>query len=182
MVKTYTEQKLIDALERNYLSGYTLWIRNAYIFGDWESDFLNVARSGYCNEFEVKISRSDFFNDFKKVRRHSVMKNGTYVYWFNNEVRTQEFRPNRFWYVVPAGLIRLEEIPEYAGLIYCKPLERWPDTLDIEIVKPAPVLHKQKFDFEKKLCVKYFYHLQNARKEIRDLKKIITEHGTTTTN
>ena len=44
-----------------------------YVFS-WESDKLIWTRSGYIYEFEIKISRSDFKNDFKhKKEKHIVL-------------------------------------------------------------------------------------------------------------
>lgn len=47
---------------------------NSYIFNEgWECDFFSIAASGYCYEVEIKISRSDFFADFKK-EKHDLFK------------------------------------------------------------------------------------------------------------
>jgi hypothetical protein len=40
---------------------------NTFFFEN-ESDVLSFTSSGYCYEYEIKISRSDFKNDFKKPR------------------------------------------------------------------------------------------------------------------
>jgi hypothetical protein len=40
---------------------------NTYFFEN-ESDFLSFTGAGYCYEYEIKISRSDFKADFKKPR------------------------------------------------------------------------------------------------------------------
>lgn len=47
-------------------------LENSYIF-DWESDFFYMTTSGYFVELEVKVSKSDFFADFKKVRKHKII-------------------------------------------------------------------------------------------------------------
>lgn len=57
--------------------------------------------------------------------------------------------PHQFYFTVPAGLVKLEEVPDYAGLIeikdgYC------------EIVRRAPYLHKTKMDLTKILLKKYY--------------------------
>ena len=44
-----------------------------YVF-DWESDKLLETRSGYIYEFEIKISKADFKNDFKhKKEKHIIL-------------------------------------------------------------------------------------------------------------
>ena len=46
--------------------------------------------------------------------------------------------PNYFNYVVPCGLISLEDVPEYAGLIYFN------DDLSFDVIKKPKLLHKTK--------------------------------------
>ena len=49
-------------------------INNLYVF-DWESDKLLETKSGYIYEFEIKISRGDFKNDFKhKKDKHIILE------------------------------------------------------------------------------------------------------------
>lgn len=85
---------------------------NLYL-GKWEADILEITKSGYLYEFEVKISRKDFKIDAEKVesygkrrRKYDVLKAGE--------------RVNYFSYIVPDGLISPEEVPEWAGLIYAR--------------------------------------------------------------
>ncbi|MCF8299350.1 MAG: hypothetical protein K9J13_17510 [Saprospiraceae bacterium] len=85
---------------------------NVYVFGN-ESDFLAVSKSGYVWEIEIKVSRSDYFNDFNKT------------VGFNRNIKKHDYlqsdktmKPNRFCFAVPKGLIAKDEVPEYAGLIY----------------------------------------------------------------
>ena len=48
-------------------------LENTYIFR-WESDFFAISKSGLVHEIEVKISRSDFKADFKKVKKHQELE------------------------------------------------------------------------------------------------------------
>lgn len=95
----------------NYcFSNYDYKLYNVYIFHS-ESDFFCVSKSGYVIEVEIKISRSDFKNDFKKTlsdgnNKHQHLKS------------TSTYKPNKFYFAVPEGLIKKEEVPDYAGLIY----------------------------------------------------------------
>ena len=116
----YTEKQIQDVLEKHYdRGGIKYTVSNLYLFkNNWETDFLLVQKtSGYCYEIEIKTSRSDFFNDFKKVEKHTILREGThqvkkYRYKFDPETKktitdhyyvTKEwkFRPNRFYYCVP---------------------------------------------------------------------------------
>jgi hypothetical protein len=44
----------------------------------WESDSLAITKSKYAYEFEIKISRADFKNDFKHKKVKHQMLEGTY--------------------------------------------------------------------------------------------------------
>lgn len=93
----------------------------------WEADILSINKSGYLTEFEVKVSRSDFKADAKK-RKWS---------WFEMKIETQ--LPNYFYYACPVGLIGIDEVPKFAGLVYVGPD-------GVEVIKKASLLHKQKRD------------------------------------
>ena len=55
----------------------------ANVFLDFfECDLFSISKSGYSNEYEVKISKADFFNDFEKringvgEYKHEIIKRG----------------------------------------------------------------------------------------------------------
>ncbi|RZJ88552.1 MAG: hypothetical protein EOO20_13355 [Chryseobacterium sp.] len=116
----------------------------AFLYENHPYQTLNFGRCGYheadvfminkntmrVKEFEVKISLSDFKADFKKKHKHlnlAARKNNLHTYI-----------PSQFYYACPDGLISIDLIPEYAGLVYVKP------DGSIEYIKEAPVLHKDK--------------------------------------
>jgi len=72
----------------------------------WECDVLAITKAGYAVEYELKTTRSDFKADFKKPK-HKLFKKG------------QGGQVSRFWFVVPEGLVGKDEVPSYAGLMYC---------------------------------------------------------------
>ena len=51
--------------------------------------------------YEVKVSRSDFLRELKQP----------------NKQRSARLFSDEFWYVAPEGLVRPEEVPDWAGLI-----------------------------------------------------------------
>lgn len=64
-----TERDIQKAV-RGLLANNDYHLFNQYIFRrNWESDYFSVTKAGLLIEVEVKISRSDFFADFKK-RKH----------------------------------------------------------------------------------------------------------------
>ena len=175
----YTEKK-IQKLLRNYFMSpgaikYRIENLNVY---DWESDSISVTRSGYVYECEIKISKADFNNDKKKVKKHQILE-GTYKP--RREGMPYPMRPNYFYYVVPEGMITKDDLPEYAGLMYVN--ETWPY---VHIEVPAPQIHKDKIDEEKlKLKDKFYYNyiswkykaesdyedtIEDLRKQLRETK------------
>lgn len=116
-------------------TGYDVVIPNFYI-GIYEMDVFRLTPSEMIYEYEIKISRSDFFNDFKKQwagkTKHSLMETG-------------KSACNKFFFVVPEGLVSKAEVPKYAGLIY------YTNSRMFRIEKTAPVLHKDKSKTDKDL-------------------------------
>lgn len=119
----------------------------------WECDVFEITKSGYFREYEIKISRADFKADAKKevaeirdyrgkVRREAASKHALL------EDRSPR-GPVQFWFVVPAGLVELHEVPRWAGLIEIRQGEgRWRGTIGEHERKKAPRLHKQKLSPE----------------------------------
>lgn len=150
----YSEESIQRALRHNFLSPSSVkyFTENLKIY-NWESDTIKFTNSGYVYEFEIKISKADFKNDFKnKKKKHSILEDK------NSENKD---RPNYFYYVVPKDLISEEDVPEYAGLLYVHFTtigNNVPYSQFIEI-KKAPQLHKNKFDFkESNLMDKFYYN------------------------
>jgi hypothetical protein len=135
---------------------YDIIIPNFFV-GYYEMDVFKLMQSGLIVEYEIKISRSDFFADFKKGegQKHSKMKQ-------------KECTCNRFYYVVPEGLIKVEEVPDYAGLIYYKQYKYgWCET-----IKNAPLIHKikQPDNIYKHLAHKLSFRSQLIESKYRKLK------------
>jgi hypothetical protein len=231
-----------------HFANYEYKLNNTFVF-DWESDFFCRSKSGYYVEVEVKVSRSDFFVDFKKEKHalfrdvhskktHSVERkglktgwgygfeeaalimkldmpyldtqygskervirkgpagadwfagyeratipdwrcarhNGKVGYWINdygrveirkkpvqlwaprNEIRihdlTKALCPHQFYYAAPAGMIKLEELPPYAGLIEISDASYQ----TLKVVRRAPYMHKRGMDLTS-ILLKKFYNL-----------------------
>jgi hypothetical protein len=114
-----------------------------------EMDVVAISRALIITEFEIKMSRSDFFADFKKVNKH-LRYSGKLVeaspdpqtVLFYNTVR-----PNKFYYCCPNNLIKAEEVPLYAGLIYFTKFELQGHNqpyVEFKIIKKAPFIHHEK--------------------------------------
>lgn len=119
----------------NFVKGsYDVVLPNFY-FGRYECDVFRITQSDFVFEYEIKISRSDFFADFKKSKgdKHGDMANGT-------------CKPNRFFFVVPENLVKVEEIPIYAGLIFYK------GNRHFEQIRSGKLIHKAKFENYRMIC------------------------------
>jgi len=142
---TLTEQKIQRVLG-GFIASPKYSVDGLFVFG-WESDKLIWTKAGYIYEFEIKISRSDYMNDFRhKVEKHlllnSAMPDESTVTreadLFGNLLKEKRKRypqitmeqakdrmkpvgermPNYFYYAVPEGLLDADEVPPYAGLVY----------------------------------------------------------------
>ena len=103
--------------------------------GLMECDVLSVSKSDYIYEYEIKISRADYKKDFTK-KKHENIINENYTIMRGSDL--VYLLPNYFNYVVPKDLISVEEVPDYAGLIYLH------ENGVFEIIKKPKLLHKTK--------------------------------------
>lgn len=187
-VTKFSEGFIQEALEKYFaVNSVRYFMDNLFVFR-WESDKLIETKTGYIYEFEIKISKADFKNDFKnKVDKHMILAGSkacgqeylpSFLEWYakleeraktsayarsnlayyerdkeRNKIDNQR-KPNKFYYAVPEGLIQVEDVPAYAGLIWV--------TKEGGLIekKKAPYLHKDKYnDAELKLGEKFYYHM-----------------------
>lgn len=149
----WSEELIQQQLRYNFLSPSSVkyFTENLNVY-DWESDVLKITKSGYAYEFEIKISRGDFKNDFKhKKKKHLLLENK------ENKAKM----PNYFYYVVPEDLVTEDEVPEYAGLIYVHATIIGNSRIyyQFQEIKAAPKLHSDKIDENNlKLIDKFYYN------------------------
>lgn len=139
---TLTEQKIQRILNK-FMASPKYKVDGLFVF-PWESDKLLWTKAGYIYEFEIKISRSDYQNDFKhKADKHLLLSSkmpkeseAVQQELFDNLLQHEQKRypgitkeqlhtypentklPNFFYYAVPEGMLEPVEVPPYAGLIY----------------------------------------------------------------
>lgn len=188
----YTEEYMQGCLNHFFAPNSVKYnVDGLYIF-EWESDKFIETRSGMIYEFEVKISKADFKNDFKHKKDKHIILEGEEKYGDKylpryyelieeNRKRGGEWavnlfkkhaddephylvgnhkRPNYFYYCTPTGMITIEDVPWYAGLVYID------EEGTISIPKKAPKLHPTKLkDSELGLGEKFYYHMDKWRHE-----------------
>ncbi len=123
----------IQQILRNRLSAGII-TPNSLLYG-WEADLLLIRPNLIVWEFEIKISKADYLREFKqKAWKHSVLQ-GEKVFPVDNR------RPNRYFFVAPAGII--PDVPKYCGLIEIKEEN---DYKSMNILKKAPLLHNKRIE------------------------------------
>jgi hypothetical protein len=171
-------QKKLDGFFADSTKKYVL--ENLYVF-NWESDKLIETRSGLIYEFEIKISKSDFKNDFKKKNKHVILEGKEdhvptfdrlepiYKERYEKNYLVSHFKkPNYFYYAVPEGLIDKEDVPDYAGLIYVMPDDGEFKFNYLKLVKMAPKLHDTKYtDDDLNLGEKFYYNMLSWKDKFR---------------
>ena len=171
----WSEELIQQQLRYNFLSPNSVkyFTENLNVY-DWESDVLKITKSGYAYEFEIKISRGDFKNDFKhKKKKHLLLENKE-----NNSKM-----PNYFYYVVPEGLVTEDEVPEYAGLIYVHATIIGNSRVyyQFQEIKAAPKLHSNKIDENNlKLIDKFYYNYihwkHKHEKDLIEYKELLEKY------
>lgn len=111
----------------------------------WECDVFSLTKAGMMVEHEIKLTVGDFKADAKKERER---KESTGPAWHEYKMVQEKKHdrlaladphgPTRFFYVVPNELLKPEDVPVWAGLIYFRSPRR-----TFETVKKAPKLHTQ---------------------------------------
>lgn len=132
-------RKVEYVLQHRIISANKLAVIPNYFLGSFECDLFAMNKNLYTTEYEIKHSKRDFQNDFKKYRQyydwkeHKTSDKNKHVQIASGE------RTNRFYFVLEASIS--VEIPKYAGLIT---FERRGDWVQFEYKKRAPLIHKNK--------------------------------------
>lgn len=147
--------KISLALQNQLGFGNTDIIIPNYYVGFYEMDVFRLLNSGMLYEYEIKISRADFKNDFKKGSKHALMAN-------------KKGDANRFFFVTPTGLVHKNEVPEYAGLIEFH-IDEDGEPGFLHLIKNAKLIHNQKRpdSFYKSIAHKLSFRERNFRRIIR---------------
>ena len=133
--------------------GFQLSCPNYTPLAWWECDVFAVTEAGCFVEFEIKTSRADYLKDAKKADRPGKPTKHECL------AMRDHHGPGRFFFVVPKGLVKPEEIPEWAGFIEI-------DSLQFRVVKEAPFLHKVKVSEKRMEHVRgvFYWRFWNLRR------------------
>jgi len=106
----------------------------------------------FCREFPELIESNEYLSRRGRYDEENMIVDYHAITSSKIEFLSHDNKliPNKFFYVVPYGLIKPSEVPDYAGLIYVD------HDLKITKVKDGKFLHKDKLDV-KKLFTKTYY-------------------------
>ena len=187
-VTKFSEGFIQEALEKYFAeNSVRYFMDNLYVFR-WESDKLIETKTGYIYEFEIKISKADFKNDFKhKVDKHMILAGSkacgqeylpSFLEWYEKLVeraKTSTYaRANLSHYERDKERNRIDNqrkpnkfyyaVPE--GLIEPEDVPEYAGLIWVTNKggliekKKAPYIHKDKYnDAELKLGEKFYYHM-----------------------
>jgi hypothetical protein len=129
----------------------------------YENDIFAITKSGYWHEFEIKLTKADFKADANK--RPPSWRTGigqTPATKHELIAAKHPTGPNRFYYVLPAGVVDDADVPEWAGIMRVTngPTRAW-----ITRTRQAPWLHKNQVRDELIQQVKgvFYYRLWSER-------------------
>lgn len=175
-----TSNDIQKALASHFRDNSKYIVPNIFYFrmdNDYESDLLIFKENGSVFEIEIKVSRSDFFADFKKGLKHNCLKEGGFItenVRFARDVNKKLNKylkgdfvptpiPNRFYFAVPDDLIKVDELPDYCGLFYVS------QNGFVRKIKESKILTKEKIINYEKLTNKFYWAWMTSKKKIEYL-------------
>lgn len=85
-----------------------------HFHADWEADILIVNAEGFSHEIEIKLSKSDFKNDFKKS--YTNVNTGE-KFLKHDKICCGDYICNAFSFLLPMGMVDHSLIPDHCGII-----------------------------------------------------------------
>lgn len=119
-----------------------------YLYGELEGYNVDIPKNSWWRELHNGV-RGYWVNDsdhvYVKRVQQIVFAPATRI---NFHSADNQKCPNQLYFACPDGLIKLSEIPAYAGLIYCSD--------EAKCIRRAPYLHKIKQDMTAVLLKKFY--------------------------
>ncbi len=170
----HSEESMVNLVAKNqstFCTSYEALIPNCFTQHDNEADLFAIRKSGMCDEFEIKVTRADFFNDAKKIvhwRAYDYYPNGNTVdsLWDDEHkhlsyeqkkklvapwqklkydaLQDGNMQANYFWYILKEGIVDLEEVPAWAGVVFID------DQGEFKRGRQPTRLHRKKLGYEER--------------------------------
>ncbi|MGV8914562.1 MAG: hypothetical protein ACOH1X_03840 [Kaistella sp.] len=146
----------VEELTYNYISKFCDFERDLvltnHFHSDWEADILIINENGFSHELEIKFSKADFKNDFKKKYQNQQTKE---KFLKHDKISCGDYPCNEFSFLLPQGMIEWTNIPENCGIIE---FDHNPDSWEtiFHIVRKPKRVHDESFwkFFDKDLMLK----------------------------
>lgn len=124
--RNYGRNEHYDAVLKKWVDPTPdIWKKKRYVVNDWQGQNLRI-------EYRMKDIHAPTCGINIKPMKEIIC-------------------PHQFYFACPAGLIKKEELPDYAGLL-------WIEGQSMVMKKKAPYMHKRPMDLRTQLLSK-FYHL-----------------------
>lgn len=107
-------EELVHAFIHSHCDFEKELVLTNHFHADWEADILIVNSEGFSHEIEIKFSKSDFKNDFKKFY---INQNTGEKFLKHDKIGCGDYVCNSFSFLLPMGMIAHENIPEHCGII-----------------------------------------------------------------
>ena len=130
-----------------------MWVHPRCHFAGAEADLLCLRPSDWLEEFEIKVSLSDFKREFiDKAAKHAKLSRDTLQRELIarcgpisiDNLDRQQHKIHRFWFAVPHELLDKVKglVPAHAGLVTVqRTSSQWRNAFGVVVVaKPAPAL------------------------------------------
>lgn len=127
--------------------------------GWWECDVWRLTKAGFVDEYEIKLSVSDWKADTLKYKdeKFELQGDGKWGYTPGSGrnkhtlLATTEEGPNRFWFVTTYEISKQVVIPSWAGLMVTGGTSAYVETA-------APKRHGNKWNGNRARLMDTFYH------------------------
>lgn len=150
-----TEYSIQRRLVKKYANQAVYMVHNmCYQLG--EMDMFLLRRTGYSEEFEIKISTADLNHDKKKVRKFNTLQNA-----FTGKPDYRFMMPNKFSYVLgPHVNYGKFEFPEYAGIYAI-------NEYGLICVRNPKFVYKTKYNWDSKVAASCAHRLMRRHFHLR---------------
>jgi len=129
-------EELVHAFIHSHCDFEKELVLTNHFHSDWEADILIIDAMGLSHEIEIKLSKSDFKNDFKKSYQNASTGE---KFLKHDKISCGDYVCNAFSFLLPMGMVDHEQIPEHCGLIEFYHNEDTWETEFYHIKKPVQV-------------------------------------------
>lgn len=117
------------------------WVLTNHFHYNWEADILTIDKHGFSHEIEIKFSKNDFKNDFKKKFIHPHTGEQCLKH---DKISSGDYICNQFSFLLPMGLIEHHKIPKHCGIIeFYHNVDTW--KTEFFLIRKPPKIHQDSY-------------------------------------